>query len=466
MAVDFQHQDYKANINRWQDIDNVVNETNLDQYLRDLNPMDNSEANVKRNNDYKKYAVFYNFTAYTLAGLLGEAYMKEPVIELPAGLDYLKDNCDGLGNSLVQCSQSSEGETLKKGRAGLLTTFPKVDGPISRADISSGKARATIAQIDAKRIVNWRISNFGGISKLSLLVIKESLDEIHDDGFGVKKEDIYRELRLIDGSCIDRKWRKNEKEDKFEIIEGSEHILLDGNGNKWDEIPFSFIGSSNNDSTVDSVDMYYLTKINIAHYVNSADFEDSVWYSGQAQPWASGIDESFLQMMKEHKMYVGGRNLFGVPSGESFGFASAPPNPLARQAMIDKVDLVMGLGARFIQPGSAAKTATQSAGEQKAAYSILSLVSANVSDAYTKALKFAARYMNQDEEAITFQLNTEFLPVSATSADVKEMVAGWVSGAVPTADYTRYMQNIGRFNKETPVEDYIQLLDENAETIE
>lgn len=466
MAVDFQHKDYKANINRWQDIDNVVNGTNLDQYLRELNPTDTSVANIKRNEAYKKFAVFYNFTAYTLAGLLGEAYIHDPVIDLPAGLEYLNDNCDGLGNSLVQCSQSSEGETLKKGRAGLLTTFPKVDGPVSRADINSGRVRATISQIDAKRIVNWRVSNFGGISKLSLLVIKESLDENHEDGFSLKEETIYRELRLIDGECIDRKWRKNEKEDKFEIIEGSEHILLDGNGSKWDEIPFSFIGSSNNDSTVDSVDMYDLAIINISHYRNSADFEDSVWYSGQSQPWASGIDESFLQMMKDHQMYVGGRNLFGVPSGESFGFAVAPPNPLVRQAMIDKVELAMGLGARFIQPGSAAKTATQSAGEQKAAYSILSLVSANVSDAYTKALKFAARYMNQDEDSIAFQLNTEFLPVSATSADIKEMVAGWVSGAVPTDDYTRYMQKIGRFNKETPIEDYRDLLDENAQAIE
>jgi len=74
--------------------------------------------------------------------------------------------------------------------------------------------------------------------------------------------------------------------------------------------------------------------------------------------------------------------------------------------------------------------------------------------------------MNQDEDSIAFQLNTEFLPVSATSADIKEMVAGWVSGAVPTDDYTRYMQKIGRFNKETPIEDYRDLLDENAQAIE
>lgn len=462
MPVNFQHKDYQANIKRWQDIDNVVNGTNLDQYLRELNPADKTPANVKRNDDYKEHAVFYNFTAYTLAGLIGEAYLDDPVIELPSGLEYLNDNCDGLGNSLQQCSQSSHEEVVKKGRAGLFVTFPRVDGPVSRADIVSGKARATISLIDAKRVINWRISNIDGITKLSLLVIHETIDNVQDDGFNVKPEDVYRELRLVDGKCIDRKWRKNQKEDKFEVIEGSEHTLLNGNGIAWEEIPFSFIGSSNNDASVDSVDMHDLASINIAHYRNSADYEDSVWYSGQSQPWASGIDDNFLAMMKEHSMYIGGRNLFGVPSGESFGFASAPPNPLVRQAMMDKIELAMGLGARFIQPGGAAKTATQSSGEQKAAYSILGLISSNVSDAYTKALSFAARYMNQDESSIIFQLNTDFLPESATPADIKEMVAGWVTGAVPSDDYIKYMQKIGRFDSEKPVEDYRELLDQDA----
>lgn len=466
MAVDFQHTEYKKSIQRWQDIDNIVDGMNLEQYLRDLNPSDDSVENIKRNEEYKAGAIFYNFTSYTLSGLVGEAYSNDPTIDVPLGLEYLLDDCDGMGNSLIQCSQSSERELIKKGRAGLLVTFPKVEGPISRADINSGRARANISIIDAKRIINWRLSLFGGMRKLSMIVIKEIDEVVQEDGFTVKEEDIYRELRLIDGKCVDRKWRKKSESGIFEIIEGSESILLDGSGNAWNEIPFSFAGSSNNDSTVDNVSLYDLARINIGHLRNSADFEDSVWYSGQGQPWASGIDDNYLNMMKEHKMYIGSRSLMGVPTGEQFGFASADPNPLARQAMVDKIELAMGLGARYLQPGGVAKTATQSAGEQKAAYSILGLVSANNSDAYTKAIKFAARYMNVPSEDITFQLNTEYLPTGSTPQDVKEMVDGWFKGAIPGADYVRYMQQIGRFNKETPTDDYVELLDKDAQDFE
>jgi len=60
--------------------------------------------------------------------------------------------------------------------------------------------------------------------------------------------------------------------------------------------------------------------------------------------------------------------------------------------MNDKVDLIIGLGGMFIVPGSAVKTATQSAGEQKVQHSVLSLISSNVSEAYTQALKYVARY--------------------------------------------------------------------------
>ncbi len=459
MPVDAQHKEYSESIQRWKDIDNATSKTNLTQYLRELNPADKSKDNVKRNEHYKKFAVYYNFPGYTLNGLTGEVFSDDPQIELPAGLEYLQDNFDGQGNSINQCSRGSVREVNKKGRSGLFTSFPETNGPVSRADIVSGRVLATTQPIDAKRIVNWRETVIDGVRKLSLVVFSESDDQIDDDGFAVTSETIYRELRLEDGIYVDRKWKKN-KTGKFEVI--SQSNPLDGKGNNWEVIPFSFIGSVNNDSTVDKIDMSDLVDISLALYRNSADFEDSVWYSGQAQPWMSGLDENLIQVMKKEGIYTGGRLLMPVPEGEVFDYASAPPNPVVRQAMMDKVDLLLSMGARFIQPGGVAKTASQSNSESQVSHSILSLIASNVSDAYEKHIGFSGRYMNVDTKDAKYRLKTDFLPEGSTSEDIKAMVEGWVKGAVPGSDYVRYMQKIKRFDPKKTVQELLEELEVNA----
>lgn len=465
MAVDFQRKEYVDNIGKWTDIDKVVKQKELTGFLRYLNPSDRSDENVARNKYYREFAPFYNFTGYTLAGLVGEVFSKEPEINIPEKLKYLTTDADGRGNSIKQSSQVTTREITKKGRSGLFVTFPQINGVASGADIIKRGIRSTIEHIDATRIVNWRESIVDHVKKLTLVVIKDSIASISEDGFEGKHEEAYLELRLVDSVYKTRKWKKNISNDKWEVIQGSEATPLDSDGNAWNEIPFCFVGSQNNDSSVDDVDMHDLAKINIAHYRNSADFEDSVWYAGQPQPWISGLDQNYIEIMNEEGVYSGSRKVMPVPAGERFDYAVAPPNPVVRQAMLDKIDLAMALGARFIQPGGVAKTAMQSSGEMKVAHSILSQISVNVSDAYVKAIAFVGRYMGVDTSDAAFKLNQDFLPEGSTAQDIKEMVTGWLTGAVPSDDYVRYMKDVGRFDNKKPTEDYVEELNRNAETI-
>jgi hypothetical protein len=208
-----------------------------------------------------------------------------------------------------------------------------------------------------------------------------------------------------------------------------------------------------------------LTDINIGHYRNSADYEDSIWYAGQAQPWMSGVDENHIQLINDNKIYSGSRQLMPVPAGESFGYASAPPNPLVRQAMLDKVELAKALGARFIQPGGVAKTATQAAGEMKVANSILSLISANVSEAYVKSIGFVGAYMGVDSTGVVFELNNHFVPEGATAQDIQQKVNAWLTGAIGLADHLNNMKNIGLVSQDKTIEEFSEEVGNNAEGI-
>lgn len=455
MAVDFQHADYKKNLPRWKMAENICTSTDAEQYLVELNPDDDSKENATRNKQYRERAVLYPLTGHTLQGFIGLAFGKDPELKTPASLDYIKANIDGGGASIYQQSQEVVGDIEKKGRAGLLVSYPKTQGPLSRADMDAGKYLATVTKIDAEQIINWRTMTVGAKIILSLIVIMEAVEAVGEDGFSISAVEQIRELSLVEGVYTVTLWRKNERKEWVIFEEPTQPT--DSTGNVWREIPFVFVGSMTNSHKVNDAPLYPMAKVNIAHYRNSADYEDSVWYAGQAQPWMSGITQTHLDLMKSNKMYVGSRNLIGVPSGEQFGFASAEPNTMVRQAMLDKLDMMIGMGARHIQGMGPAKTAEEAGNNARAQYSSLTMVCKNVSEAYTKALGFMAQYMGATGE-IEYKINDDFIDQTATAQDIQAMVAGFIQGAIPMSAYLGWMKKVG-------LEDNEKTLDQFAEEV-
>lgn len=454
MAIDARHSQYAANEDKWQKINDVLEEENLENYLIELNPKDKSDLNKNRNAAYKERAVFYALAGQTASGMLGTVYAKPPTIDVPDGLEYILKNIDGRGNSITQQSKSAMGEVISKSRDGLFVTFPVTDGGISKADITSGKYVASTQEIPASRIINWAESSFGAKIFLSLVVFKDNKQVIED--YIATDVNILRELYIDeeDGFYKERHWIKND--DKWEVDEVGVRVPVDYKGNKMPEIPFTFVGAENNDSDVDKPVMNAMCTLNIAHYRNSADFEDSAWFAGQPQPWMSGVDQEHINLMKENDMYVGSRNVLAVPDDGAFGIETAPANPIIRQAMIDKVDMMIGIGARMITPGGVAKTAEQSSNERETQHSMLSLAVENVSSAYVKCIEWMGWYMGVETADVVFELNSDFVKIGSTPAELKEVVTGFVAGTVPLGDYVSYMKKYGLFDEEKTIDDYAE----------
>jgi hypothetical protein len=299
MAIDFQHNEYAKSVSDWELVDHISEGDNVKDYLIELNPSDTGEANKLRNKQYKERAVFYNVAGYTLQGLIGLMFSKFPKVELPLGIDYLLGNANGDGVSLYQQSQKTAREVLQKGRAGLFVSYPKTSAPVSRADMDSGGFQSTIHLVEAEQILNWRVVKRGSQSALSLVVISESVDVVGEDGYSVECVEQIRELALQENVFVVREWRKDAKKKEWAVYD--ESIPTDAAGNSWSEIPFVFLGSVANTPEVNSMPLLGLAKINISHYRNSADYEDSVWYSGQSQPWMSGVTQTHLDLMNQLK---------------------------------------------------------------------------------------------------------------------------------------------------------------------
>jgi hypothetical protein len=449
------HPQYDKYFPRWKAVNDICDGEHINDYIIDIRPNDTSEENESRNRSFKERAVFSAVAGYTSRGLTGIMFSKWPVLKVPSQLEYMFESADGAGVSLYQQSQEVARDQIRVGRSGLFVDYPANQGDSSQSDMQSGEMFAPIMHIKAEQILNWNTTREGGRTKLSLVVIYDQIRMESPSGFVFDLVDVIYELRLIDGVYVFREWRTAVAGGgAWEMVD--EVVPRDGYGNTWDEIPFVFVGSNDNTPDVDAPPMYDIVRVNIGHLNNSAIYEDSVFITGQPQPWMSGIDFNWVQDAMASGMYFGAPVMLPVPAGERFEIAQAQPNSMAKEAMNDKLEMMIGLGAMFIQPGSAAKTATQTQGEQMVQHSVLSLIASNCSEAYTKALKWAARFMAADESQCEYTVKQNFTDANPSPQMLQQIVASFLQGAIPLADYHRWMQRNQLADEEQSLEEFAE----------
>lgn len=451
MSIDSKNKKYTENIEKWNLVNDICDSQNLDKYIVELDPTDKSIENVERNKSFKKRSVFSAIAGYTSRGLIGKAFAKTPNLDVPDELSYVNYDVDGAGASIYQQSQDVVRDVLRIGRSGLLVDFPTTQGEVSRADINNKNIFATVTRFDARQILNWQLERVGSKLQPVLITLKSVYNDKKDE-YTYESIEIIIELCLKDSVYSQKEWRQN---DKKEWTLYSETTPKDGQGNSLDYIPFVFVGSECNTSHVDHPPMYDLAKINVGHLNNSAIYEDSVYTVGQVQPWMSGLNQETLDLMNSNNMRIGSGRLIGVPSGETFNFAQANPNMLAREAMTDKVSMMIGLGAMYMQTGSVAKTATQVGGELMAQHSVLSLIAHNVSEAYSIALEMAGQFMGVTGETdYAYVISQDFIEPETTPQMLTAMVASFLQGVLPISDLYQWKKKHGLIDNEKSLEDY------------
>lgn len=407
-------------------------------YIIPVNPHDESTENRLRNQQRTNRAVYFNATGRTLPALLGIAFSKWPEINLPAGLDALKADADGAGVGLVNQSQLAVSEVLQTGRAGLLVDFPSGARGMTVAQAEAAGLRPTIALYPAEQIINWRTEKVGARNLLTLLVLREGYEEWGE--FELETRTQYRVLRLINRRYVQQVYREDAATGKWQPT--ATYAPTDGAGRPLTEIPFSFIGATNNDAAPDQPPLYDLADLNIAHFRNSADHEESLFFAGQAQVWLTGenISEEQIKLMRDEGMYVGSRSIGIAPGGVTL--LQAQPVSGLSEEMKHKVELMAQLGARLIAPGTVARTATEAGSDDKTSTSVLSIVCDNVSDAYRRALRWVAQFAGVAGET-DFTISTEFAGVQFDAQQMAQALAAVQSGKLPEADFWTYCRSIG-----------------------
>ncbi len=420
-------------------------------YLPVPDPTDDSDANKERYKQYKERAQFFDATSRTHEGYIGQIFYRDPQIDLPELLSVLLVDVDGTGVGLEQQAKQAAEDVLPLGRGGLYVDYSNRPGAnTSRLEQERFKVRPTISYFAPENIPNWRWTVVGDQKYLSLVVLEEKYDS-DDDGYQTQQSTQWRELRLV--------WPERDEQGQpvGEPVytctiwrEGSEGLVqlpttmpTRGDGKPWNYIPFYFIGSKNNDPTPDRPPFEGLAELNIGHYRNSADYEESVFMVGQPTPWASGITENWLKEAWNNELRLGSREFIPLPEGGSMGLLQPTPNLLAKEAMEMKERQMVALGAKLAEQKQVQATATQTNKESVIENSTLSTVSQNVSSAYQLALQDCAIYSNVPSDKIVFELNTDFEITRMTAQDRQQLLAEWQGGGITWEEYRWNMKRSG-----------------------
>jgi len=420
-------------------------------YLPMPNPADTSAENRARYKSYKERAVFYNVARRTLAGLIGQVFITDPQIDVPILLTPVVNNATGTGVSLVQEAKKSLSLTLAYSRCGLLVDYPEAPDGATMQDIQEGAIRPTITAYGAMEIINWRVIDVGAEEILALVVIAE-LYPFADDGFELKNAMQFRVLQLNqDMQYVATIWREPQPQssDGTKLPKNGGNYQLtktympkDKNGNPLNRIPFMFIGTENNDPNPDNPNFYDLCSLNVAHYRNSADYEESCYIVGQPTPVVTGLTSEWLKDELKGVLNFGSRGGIPLPEGCTATLLQAEPNTMLKEAMDGKERQMVALGAKLVEQQQVQRTAFEAKMESTSEGSVLSTTAKNVGEAFEWALNQCAQFVAVDGK-IAFSLNTDFDIARMTVEERQETMKEWQSGAITFKEMRNVLRKAG-----------------------
>lgn len=436
------HRQYQAYAEQWQKIRHAL-AGDLKTYLRNVGQNEPDQAYGRaRQKEYEDGAICYNFTKRTLSGMVGSVMRKDPEQIIPSQMEYLLTNADGSGVGLWQHAQDTLMELDSIGRGGLLVDAPNV-AVATMAEQNAGLLNPVIAFYTAENIINWRLERHGSVNKVVMVVLREEYEYLDGtDEFSPNYGQQYRVLDIVDGKYRQRLYQFSQK---GELINNVQEIFPQLGSVEPGTIPFTFIGASNNDSTIDDAPLLPLAELNIGHFRNSADNEESSFVVGQPTLFISPGESMSLQVFQEanpNGVKMGSRTGHNIGAGGNAFLVQADANNLAKENMLNKEQQAIQIGAQLITPTQ--QITAESARLQRGAdTSVMATIARNVSQAYTDALKWVAAMMNLGDQEIEFKLNMEFFLQPMTAQDRAAWMADINAGLLPATAYYAALRKAG-----------------------
>jgi len=487
MPVSDQNALYIANKDRWQlvrdcvegsdaiksrrksSVDNQGKTSNISgfidsagsRYLPIPNPLDASDENRQRYEAYRQRANFVNFTGHTKDGFAGMVSRKESIIDLDKSVDFMEDNVDGAGLGLQELIHRTISELLQVGRFGLLADFPESEEGKTAAQTLG--LQSTIKRYPAESIINWRTEVIGGVNTLVMVVLREAIEVVNKDGFGVENAFEHRVLLLREGVYVQNIYDKDDELKFFkdgDNEDSADIIPRKSDGSTWDLIPFRFIGAIDNDASPDKAPLYDLAEINISHYRNSADFEESSFLVGQPTPVITGLTQQWVDDVLKTGIQLGSRTGLMLPADSDAKLLQAEPNQMPSKGMEIKEEQMIKIGAKIITDSRGVETAEAAKIRFSGQNSKLGQIVLNTQKGILQCLAWANEFMGGSGES-KIEVNRDFYDSSISPQLLVSQFQALDRGIVAKKDVRGLMRQSGLIDPDRTDEE----IDGEAESI-
>lgn len=394
-----------------------------------------STEGLAKYNKYLSNAYFFGGTGITVAGYSGLISSKKPVKEIPTSVSYMDDNVNGKGQTLRDFSGDAVTEAFTTVQSGILVARPTTPEGASKLDEENQNLRPKLLHYKFESIINWDYEVINNEEKLSLLVLVEGTTK--RNGFKVESEKQYRVLELIDGV-----YNQSLYDDVGALVEPAAPVVV--NGKNSDEIPFYWIVAETQTKAVidDLVDANY------EHYNIYADYGSKLHYSSFII-----YTENTSSTEQNNNLVIGNAVKWTGSEEGSFGILQPDGNADSHRLALQDTELRMAaLGAEMLKPRtSGAESAEAKSLDKVAQNSTTANVAITVSDAITRALNFASRWMGGTENAV-YTLNTDYNPTGLSGQDLKELNLALISGNISFETFYENLQKGEIANPERTVE--------------
>ena len=246
----------------------------------------------KGSKTYEAYitrARFPELVREAVEAMLGVMHHKPATIELPDGLEYLRERATARNESLQMLLRRINEQQLAIGRAGLLADV---------IDAGDFAGQVYLATYFAERIINWDEGRRDGIEiqNLNLVVLEETAPE-RGANFEWVEKDKYRVLLLTRDESEEAitqatsgganlstgggVYRTKVIRDLEEGLRAESFITPSIRGRTSPEIPFVFVNTKDVTAETDRPPLLGLSNIALGIYRGDADYRQALFMQGQ-----------------------------------------------------------------------------------------------------------------------------------------------------------------------------------------
>ena len=382
-----------------------------------------------------------DITRYIHRGLLGIANKKSPSIELPASLDYLQENCTLKKESLDQLFSYVLEETLKTGRVGLLLDIDRENN-------------FKILPYTAESIINWQENDY--TDNLEYVVIQESVKS-GDDRFSHEVTSKYTLLsREVNEEGMIYYTYSTYYEENLDTpyVSG----IPTYRGTPLNELPFIFVGSTNNKPDIDEAPLVGVANICHAIYYKETDLSYSefltcnptlkvIGVSPEDTPTAVGANKAIIISDPE-----GDADYIKTDTG-GLGHTMEHIEMLKKEALDFGASILTG--SKNVAETYESKRIDQEAGGA----SLYSAVK-TAGEAVESILKLAAEWSGANPDEVVFKPNTEFVDHNISPQEISVLLNTIDTDTLSKATVIEIFRKAGMLRSGETVEEEIAHIEE------